>query len=253
MNWACPVDGSAEVWENPVAALSHVWSTDGRGHGPEESLGDPPQFPDPTDDPATMQTLDQVVEPQTQTELDVLMSELENQGFEFASRLDQEDLETFSLVRRHRGISHDLEVMRSQLSDIDRVFSRLLREWDHITGDTVIEETVEAPEPQITPDDSTDQTPDQSGRFTTDEVREREQEQVFSVIERSKLFDNKTDDLYETFKFVYRQRTENGVYQDEVVSEVGMPPNLVEDNLDELNDMGMIEHDPSDDRFYVPY
>lgn len=102
--------------------------------------------------------------------------------------------------------------------------------------------------------EDTSQQPDESQQPIGQEpdIREREEEEVFGVIGRSQLFDNKTDDILETFKIVYKNRGDR-VDIGDVQRKLGMPSKLVEDNLDELNDMGLVEHDPAKDQFWVPY
>jgi len=250
-NWKCPLDD--RVWSSPIAALSHVYLSSGPSHGREESLiiDDEIPWPEPTDEDPTEETVLDGIEPHLSVsfphDIEEMVERLADEGFEVPPALSEEDLETFRVLERNLGIQNDLEKIEQNLEYYDRIFSAILENWDDLVGESP------EPLPEPEPDPEPEETEDVSGRFTTADVREREEDEVFAVLNRSTLLDEYTDDLFETFKFVYEKRDTDGVSIDEVEQALPLPFDLAEENLEQLVDLNLARFDDDSDLYYVPY
>lgn len=256
-NWMCPINGKVEVWDNPIAVLSHIYNTDGQGHGPKNSVIEDEELlmPQPTNSEKTMNTVGNYVKKKTETkfsgDIERLLSDLTEDGFEVPSQLDEKDLEHFKLMEMDRGVQNDLEILKSNIEYYDEIFTMMLQNFDSLVSQPQLEQTIEE-EPEPEPEEN-DTTISSGGRFTTADVMEREEEQVFGVLNRSTLLDNHSDDLLKTFEYIYKERDTEGVYVDDVSGHLGIPDGLAEDNLETLNDKNLIRHDEDEDRYYIPY
>jgi hypothetical protein len=254
MNWMCPVDGPAEVWSSPVAALSHVYHSDGNGHGEQEEIDrhdGKTLWPEPTEEEANQDTVREEVERQLAgtfgDDVGEMIRRAENDGFELPMVLNDHDVESFKIMEAFQGPVNDLAKIREELDRIDQAISAALKNWPEGASPS---DGIDVKEPEPEPDPE----PSGSGRFTTSEVKEREEEEVISVLERSTLLDDYNDHLLEIFELVYKQRdNSDNVKIDDIVSETGAPNPLVEDNLEKLKELNMIRHDENNDSFYVPY
>lgn len=255
MNWMCPVDQTAEIWSSPVAALSHIYHMGGRGHGPENSIqrGEDILWPQPTDEDPNRETVREDVEDYLSTvfssEVSRLIREAEQEGFETPQMLSDKDLERFQILESSGPIMEDMDLLYERMAELDDTISYILKNFSQL------EQSVE-PEPEPEPDPEPEPEPDpssSSGRFTTNDVMEREEREVFRLLERATFLDDHSDDLLETFKYVYQQRNDAPVTIDDVESELQVPAKMVESNLDQLEEMNVVIYDQNEDTFTVPY
>ena len=259
MNWMCPIEGETRVWDSPLAAFLHIKNTEDEAHGPEGALtgdGDP-KFPVPTQEEPTERTLEDHIDGSGAFpgQISEIVSALEEQGFESPPMLSEQDLETFRMLDMNRGIQNDIQVLQDHLEYYDRMFSTLLQNWDTITesGGRVVEPEPEPDEEEDQEDEEEEEDDQPSGRYTTADVMDREEEEVFGVLNRSTLLDDYSDDLFETFQFAYEEREGKGVTITDVSDSIGIPDSLAEQNLEELDEMNLVRYDDDSDRYYIPY
>lgn len=252
----CPIEAESRVWDSPLAAFLHIKNTEDDAHGEEGELtDDDPKFPVPTQKEPTEQTLEDHIDGSGAFpgQISEIVSALEEQGFESPPMLSEQDLETFRMLDMNKGIQNDIQVLQDHLEYYDRMFSTLLQNWDTITesGGRIVE-----PEPDEEDEEEQEEEEDNdqpSGRYTTADVMDREEEEVFGVLNRSTLLDDYSDDLFETFQFAYEEREGNGVIINDVSDSIGIPESLAEQNLEELDEMNLLRYDDDSDRYYIPY
>jgi len=255
MNWMCPVDGNVEVWESPIAALSHVYNMRGRGHAEPDSIvrsDDEFLFPEPTDEDPNMNTVVDELEqyPFLPNDVESMLRDLEEEGWETPPVLTEFDSEAFDIFQTSSGIQNDIEQVEKELDYIDKVVSSALRNVHDMGGgheQTDVDEDEEEPEESVEVVE-----PDTSG-YSTADVKEAEEDEVMRLLRRSTFLDQHSDDVIDVFEIVYKERDSEGVHVSEVSSDLGVPDGMVEENLEILTDKNLVEWNSSDDIYYVPY
>ena len=252
VNWMCPVDG--KVWDNPIAAVSHIYNTSGNGHGDKESLlvGEQILLPEATQEKVNSSTVEGV-NFGFDGDIKQIINELEQQGFKTPSNLSKYDLQSFDIIQVSEGIDNDIQMLQKDIEYFDEVFSFILKNIDNVSKTESVTE-VEEEKDKEDKEEKEETSENGSGRFTTSDVMEREEREVFNTLRRSTFFDSYSDDMLETFEYVYKKRDSGGVHIDEVANHIGCPDSLIEDNMDALSgEMNLVRHDEQDDTYYIPY
>lgn len=257
MNWMCPVDGTAEVWESPMAAVNHVQSMRGRGHGEVGSIvrgEDEVLWPEPTDENANMESVSDEMEkyPFLPDDIESMIHDLEKQGWETPPILTQFDSDAFSIFDASKGIENDIDKLERELDYIDRVVSMALRNIHNVEQGKISEEP-DSQDDEDDEDDEVDVVGVEGGQHTTADLKEAEEEEVMRILRRSTFLDQHSDDIMDTFKVVYRERDSEGTRVGAISNELGVPDGMVEENLEILIDKNLIEWNTDEDLYYVPY
>lgn len=239
MNWLCPIDQT--IWRNPVAAMSHLYNSTGPQFGQKREIptsDQRPIFPQPTEKTPTQDSLEGL-SPRMRSKVE----QIEDMGLETPSILSQSDIRTMNLIDHYAGFQDDLDHLREEIGRIDAVLSKTISNWNQLTEETKIETTPEVDEETTT---ETNQ-----GSLTTEEAREREEDLVIDLLEKSSFFDEQNDLCLEIFEIIFEQRDDEIRFEEIRDDLNGLPPKLLRDQITILDEeFNIIEWDRSDDTVF---
>lgn len=247
-NYRCDV--CTAVYPTALAAAQHVVNESTGKHG---QRGEVPVWPSKTKEEADAPTAKDVADRKVFQEFgddDLYGTIVEEFGEDsLPAMLDEHDARNLEILELAPKIFKDLDVI---LEDVERAVDTMdafIRHYNEVN----IAQPKEA-ESDDEEDSEQEEEAELGGRFTTGDVKERERQEVMNVLQRGGFLDSLNDVGYQVFRFVYDQRDDSdNVEVSEVAQRLGIPVSNTEETLDGLVDLGVIEHEPSDDTYYYIY
>lgn len=258
--YECPSDQCDVVYPNPVAAFHHYYKTNNNAHRGDVESVDLIKDMKTDRDPNRGVLLDTVSE-SAGVEIPVVKESVKELGVDptFLTSYQLNNLEMVDLI------DHILPLLGNMIAEIERIENKMARgnhEMASILAST--EQSQRATEPPTqhkdrsqkdepspeTEDEAPTPTkpPNNSGSSKSDdEIREAEEEQVKTVLQRGDLLG---DDELDMFMTVYKERG-SSISKSEIDNRSTLPSVVFEDVLDDLVDQGLIKENNQGEWEYV--
>jgi len=268
VGFQCPSDECGAVYSNPVAALHHYQKHGDSMHGGKDEVPDMLSSLAINKEPNRGVLMDHISEATGIQEPEIRKA-IEELGMDPVF-LDTYQLKNLEMVDMIDNILPLIGVMMDTVEDIEDTMQRanaemslLIEMNNRSTQDTTqtVQKTSTEPTGGGNDEDDEDEVSSspqpseppkagsQGGGSTDQEIREAEEEQVKTVLQRGELLG---EDKLEIFMVIYKKRGDS-MSVPQITNETALPGVVVEDIIPELVDMGLIDEDEDNDVYEYVY